>query len=177
MTAMKKMMMIGLASCLAASPVFAVPDRFKPMPSVSNETFYQIIENLQRNPPRLSASRLPDGFKIGRCLFEVRGRKLIDGPCSYMFEDNRGGYTMHGPHQVFSGIDYPEPECYCQEISTDWSVRVAPDLDDNGKRTGVWGISWGGSKEATHLQGDLGDGVRKGACVVTKSGKACLWKE
>ena len=174
---MKKMMMTGLASCLAVSPAFAVPDRFKPMPSVSDETFYQIIESLQRNPPRLSASRLPDGFKIGRCLFEVRGRRLIDGPCSYIFEDDKGGYAMYGPRQVFSGIDYPEPECYCQEISTDWSASVTPDLDDNGKRTGVWGIGWGGHKKATHLQDYLGDGVRKGACVITKSAKACLWKD
>jgi len=146
------------------------------MPSVSDEAFHEIIDKLQRNPPRLSASRLPY-LKIGRCLFEVRGRRLIDGPCSYVFEDNKGGYAISGPRQVFSGIDYPEPECYCQEISTDWSVRVAPDLDDKGKRTGMWGISWNGNKAATHLQDYLGEGVRKGACVVTKSAKACLWKK
>ncbi|NUR12423.1 MAG: hypothetical protein HOQ20_11370 [Bradyrhizobium sp.] len=137
----------------------------------------RLIDSLVKNPPHLSAKRrLPPEYKIGRCLFEVKGKRLIDGLCAY--EISKGGeFEINGPRQVYSGTDYPTPDCYCAEISTDYSVQVEHELLEGGSTGPGWQAFWNGEKEATHDQAFLGPVTKQGACFSNSETKICLWKQ
>lgn len=136
----------------------------------------EVVDQLIRNPPMLTAARLPAGHKIGRCRLEVDGRSYISGRCAY--EINEGGaFEFHGPRQVFSGVDYRKPEVFADEISTDYFVQVRPELLDDGKRGPGWQAFWNGTKRATHAYRDLGKLTKRGACYVNARTRICLWKQ
>jgi hypothetical protein len=173
----------ALFALVLTQAAHAVPDRYRPMPSMSYERYERLIKRLLAHPPKLSNARLPDGFRIGRCLLEVDGRTLISGPCSYTIEAHSnvasrpGDFEFNGPHQVFSGIDYPEPEIYSEEISTDYFVQVDHELLDGGSTGPGWEAHWNEDKAATHAQSQLGHVTRKGACYSNARTRICLWKK
>jgi len=173
----------ALFALVLAQAAHAAPDRYKPMPSMSYERYGRLIGHLLAHPPRLSKARLPRGFRIGRCLLQVDGRTLISGPCSYTIAAHpdvamrTGDFEFHGPRQVFSGVDYPRPEIYSEEISTDYFVQVDHELTDHGSIGPGWEAHWNEDKRATHAQSQLGPVKRQGACYSNARTRICLWKK
>jgi hypothetical protein len=125
--------------------------------------------------------RLPTGFKWGRCLLVVDGETRIDGRCSYRIAQG-GEFWIHGPRQVFGGIDYPKPDGGAAERSQDYWAYVFRD-------EGMW--SGYGNSLISSVHGDPAWGPlhREGACFVgpTVFGEAdpgaqdrtvrvCLWR-
>ena len=150
--------------------------RYKPMPSMPMEEFERLLEKLVEHPPQLTASRLLPYYKIGRCLLEVQGKRLIDGKCAYIIGKD-GEFEIHGPRQVYAGIDYPEPDCYCANISTDYFVQVDREILEGGATGPGWTAHWNEDKRATHAQPYLGPVVQRGACFLNDETKICLWKK
>jgi hypothetical protein len=172
------MMRFALVISMAISVATVSPvagQRYKPMPSMSEEEFDRLTTRLSENPPHLSPSRVPSGHKIGRCLFEVNGKRLISGNCLYSIGKD-GEFQIDGPRQVYTGIDYPDPECFCQTISTDYVVQVDRELSDDGTTGPGWIAHWNGEERATHVQQNLGSVSPRGACYVNAETKICLWK-
>ncbi|MEG3148470.1 hypothetical protein U1769_01135 [Sphingomonas sp. ZT3P38] len=136
---------------------------------------YDVADRLMRHPPLLTASRLPEHYKLGRCRLDVRGHTYIAGPCAYSI--SRGGaLEFHGPHQVFGGVDYRRPGIFAEEISTDFFVQVDHELLDNGAIGSGWEAHWNENKRATHAQSQLGKVTKHGACYVNNETRICLWK-
>ncbi|MBX9796254.1 hypothetical protein [Sphingomonas sp.] len=141
------------------------------------------IDRLIAHPPLLTPARLPRGARIGRCLLEIDGKRLIDGKCGYMISKG-GDFHIFGPHQVFDGIDYPEAGGMANMISTDWWADVF-------RRDGRW-AGYSNSEDgirAVHGQESRWGALRrKGACYLSDGGKrmpegpiaqyvrVCLWK-
>lgn len=113
--------------------------------------------------------RLPEGFKWGRCLLEVDSKTYISGRCSYHLSMN-GDFEIHGPKQVWGGIDYPKTQAFSGERSEDYFAQV--NMNDDGTAEGAW--NW--DKRATHAHTHLGTLERKGACWVNRKARACVWK-
>lgn len=145
-------------------------DQMRRLPPV-----YDVAEQLIRHPPLLTSSRLPEGYQIGRCRLDVRGRTYISGRCAYSISKG-GAFEFHGPNQVFSGVDYRRPDIFADEISTDYFVQVDRELPDGGKTGPGWEASWNEDKHATHAQSYLGKVKKKGACYVNADVRICLWK-
>lgn len=119
------------------------------------------IDELVRNPPYLSADRLPEGTKIGRCLFVVDGQTRISGECAYSISDE-GDLHIDGPRQVFEGIDYPEGDFAAYTISTDWWANLF-------KEAGVW--TGYGNNDIQSVRGDgsyWGELKQEGDCFVSE---------
>jgi hypothetical protein len=149
---------------------------YPPMPKSSWRTFAKRISELQANPPHLTPDRLPKGYKIGRCLLKVQGVSYVSGKCAYLISSG-GDFQMDGPRQVYTGIDYPEPEIYSNNISTDYFVQVGRALEPDDTYGKQWEGHWGGEdKRATHAHSYLGILKRSGACYSNKIAKICLWK-
>ena len=174
---------VALLALVLAQAAYAAPDRYTPMPSMPYERYDRLIEHLLAHPPRLSKARLPEGYRIGRCLFQVDGRTLISGPCSYTIAAHAdvatrpGDFEINGPRQVFPDVDYPRPEVYAAQISTDYVVQVDHELTDHGSFGPGWEAHWNEDKAATHAQGQLGPVKRKGACYSNARTRICLWKK
>lgn len=117
--------------------------------------------------PRPSG-RLPPDFRWGRCLLEVEGKQYIQGRCAYHIGSG-GLLEIHGPQQVWSGIDYPEPEIFSSEISTDYFAQIDVQGDE------AEGL-WNGNPEATHAHRYLGRLTRRGACWVSSKARVCAWE-
>lgn len=118
------------------------------------------IDELIRNPPYLSAVRLPEGAKIGRCLFVVDGQTRISGECAYSVSDV-GDLHIDGPRQVFEGIDYPEGDFAAYTISTDWWANLF-------KEDGVWTGYGNNDVSQTNGQGSYwGEFEQDGDCFVS----------
>ncbi|WP_157215918.1 hypothetical protein [Flavisphingomonas formosensis] len=118
--------------------------------------------------------RLPDGFRWGRCLLVVGAQTRIKGKCAYQISEG-GTFEIHGPRQIYDGIDYPEQEIYAGVQSRDYSAVIYRD-----------GKGWIGSatpdKLSTH--GEYPWKLRKqGACYFAQDDpqgrfvKICLWKK
>jgi len=173
----------ALLLLVLAGAAHAAPDRNRPTPSMDYERYDRVIHRLLAHPPMLSAARLPKGYRIGRCLFEVDGRTLISGPCSYSIAGRSkvaprpGDFEINGPRQVYAGVDYPRPEVYSAQISTDYFVQVDHELLDGGSIGPGWEAHWNEDKAATHAQGELGPVKRKGACYSNARTRICLWKK
>lgn len=119
------------------------------------------IEELIRNPPYLSIDRLPEGTKIGRCLFVVDGQTRISGECAYSVSDEFD-LQIDGPRQVFEGIDYPEADFTAYAISTDWWANVF-------KEDGVWTGYGNNDVGQTDGQGSYwGELRQEGDCFVSE---------
>lgn len=119
------------------------------------------IDALIKNPPALTADRLPEGTKIGRCLFVVDGQTRISGACAYSVSDD-GGLHIDGPKQVFEGIDYPEGGFTAYTISTDWWANVF-------KEHGVWTGYGNNDVSQTNGQGSYwGELKQEGDCFVSQ---------
>lgn len=119
------------------------------------------IQELIRNPPYLAADRLPEGMKIGRCLFVVDGQTRISGECAYRIYDG-GEFHIDGPRQVYEGIDFPTANSTASTLSTDWWANVF--RDENGVWTGY------GNIDVRSLKGDgsyWGELRQEGACFVS----------
>jgi hypothetical protein len=165
---------VQLLAILSFFPVSAMPVKFKMTESTD---VYALVDELRRNPPKLSASRLPDGVKIGRCLLIVNGQTRITGPCSYHIGKG-GDFKIDGPRQVFDGIDYPKTEIMASMISTDWWTMVF-------KVDGVWtGYSNEDIRSVHGQESRWGTLTRKGACFSNDGDKealqrirVCLWKK
>ena len=162
----KRISCIVAISLLAASSIGASQARFKP--SDWNDDYEAAADKLIKNPPRLSANRLPKGFKVGRCLLVVYGKTRISGPCSYSIEAN-GNFHINGPHQVFDGIDYPKAEITAAEISTDYWANVFRDED------GFWTGYGNDNIGSVHGSGSWGHFHRSGACHLNDRVKVCVW--
>jgi hypothetical protein len=154
-----------------------------PKPEQTDGSKYEeVVEALIRNPPYITAARVPAHYRLGRCLLEVDGRKLISGPCTYQISKD-GSFEFHGPRQVFAGLDYPEPKVFAYHISTDYFVQVDRELNDDGSVGHGWTANWNEDKRGTHAQSPFGPVQRKGACYATAKAyytgsnvKICLWK-
>jgi hypothetical protein len=174
---------VVLLALLLAGAAQAAPERYKAMPSMSYERYDRLIHRLIAHPPMLSKARLPEGYRIGRCLFQVDGRTLISGPCSYTIEGRSnvtprpGDFEINGPRQVYADVDYPRPEIYSEHISTDYFVQVDHELLDGGSVGPGWEAHWNEDKAATHAQSQLGPVTRKGACYSNARTRICLWKK
>jgi hypothetical protein len=117
---------------------------YPPIPKSSWETFVKRTSELQAHPPYLSQARLPEGYKIGRCLLEVNGKRYIFGKCAYLMSKG-GDFQMDGPRQIYTGIDYPEPQIYADQISTDHFVQVGKAYENDGttgKKWEAFGVAW-----------------------------------
>lgn len=136
---------------------------------------YDVVERLTRHPPLLTYKRLPEGFRLGRCRLDVRGRTYIYGRCAYSISKG-GAFEFHGRNQVFSGVDYRRPEIFSEEISTDYFVQVDHELLDGGETGAGWVANWNEDKRATHAQSSLGNVTKRGACYVNAEARICLWK-
>jgi len=136
----------------------------------------KLMDRLTRNPPYLSSARVPKGLKIGRCLFEVKGKRLIDGKCAYAIRKD-GEFEIQGPRQVYPGLDYPD--CYVGSfsISTDHFIQVDHELLDGGATGPGWWAHWNEDKRATHAHWFLGSVAKRGACFINSETKICLWKQ
>jgi hypothetical protein len=119
-------------------------------------------------PATARQGRLWPGFQWGRCLLEVDGRAYISGRCAYLIEAG-GSFEIHGPRQIYSGIDYPRPEIYAGERSNDYFALVEIE-----GRSGHG--HWNEDPRATHGYGDLGTLTRRGACWVNARARICLWR-
>ncbi len=112
--------------------------------------------------------RLPSGYKHGRCLLQIEHRTYISGTCAYNIGPG-GAFEMHGPHQIWAGIDYPATQSSLEQRSNDYFVQVDP-------FEGTWIGAWNWDKRSTHAHTDLGELTRKGACWVNARVRVCLWK-
>ncbi|HEX8584197.1 MAG TPA: hypothetical protein VF680_07290 [Allosphingosinicella sp.] len=112
---------------------------------------------------------LPPAYKWGRCLLQVEGRIFISGACAYSIGSG-GSFDIQGPHQIYSGIDYPEPEASVGQRSTDYFAHVNVE-GDSGEGF------WNADVTATHAHGHLGTLSRRGACWVNALAKVCLWRQ
>lgn len=161
---------------IQAAAAQAAGQRYKPMPSISYEEYERLANQLIKDPPYLTLQRVPERYKMGRCLLVVKARTLISGRCAYQIREG-GGFEMHGPRQVYAGVDYPEPEAFFMRISTDYFVQVDHELLDGGEEGPGWDVFWNEDKRATHAQSHLGTMVRQGACYSNAQTKICLWKQ
>ena len=112
---------------------------------------------------------LPQGYHCGRCLLQVEGRTHISGACAYSIGSG-GSFEIQGPHQIYSGIDYPETEAAFQDRSADYFAQVNIEGDS---AEGFWNAG----VTATHAHGRLGTLKRRGACWVNASAKICVWRQ
>jgi hypothetical protein len=171
---------------LAASSEASAVGHHKKMPHcMSSEEWNRLAERLEKHPPYIRPERLPSGYHIGRCLFELQGKRLIAGKCAYTIEKG-GSFEIEGPRQIYSGIDYPE--CFAggaNSFTTDHYATVEwsheKKLDDGSPGPG-WQARWEGALGSDHLEGFLGPVVRHGACFSSARSwepetKICLWKK
>jgi hypothetical protein len=134
-----------------------------------------LFTRLEKDPPYLTPERLPPGYKIGRCLFVVRGKRIIDGKCAYAI--GKGGeFQIEGPRQIYAGIDYPECFEGAATFSTDYAVQVSHPLLDGLSTGSGWVADWNEIKAANHLEWSLGPVRRRGPCYSNRQTKICLWK-
>lgn len=149
--------------------------RQKAMPHcMKAEQANALFQRLAEHPPFLTPERLPRGLRIGRCLLEVRGKRLIDGRCAY--EIGKGGeFEIEGPRQIYSGIDFPECFEGAATFSTDHFVQVSHPLLDDGKTGSGWVADWNEDKSGNHAEWSLGPVTRHGACYTNREAKICLW--
>ena len=88
----------AMAICSIATPASAQTSSRMRCPDFTDEAYY---ERLIAYPPVLTRDRLPKGYRIGRCLLEVDGNRLIDGKCAYIIR--RGGdFHIDGPTMCVS---------------------------------------------------------------------------
>jgi hypothetical protein len=165
--------LILLLAFLSVFPVSAMPVRFKMTDSTDVDA---VIAGLIRDPPRLSASRLPVGTRIGRCLLIVNEQTRISGPCSYSMTSG-GDFHIDGPRQVFDGIDYPRADIMASMISTDWWADV---FRVDGAWTGYSNEDIGSVHGQESRWGTL---TRRGACFSNEADptarqkvRVCLWR-
>ena len=116
-----------------------------------------------------STGRLWPGFHWGRCLLEIDHHPYIAGRCAYYIGQG-GSFEIHGPRQIYSGIDYPRPEIYSGERSADYFAQV--DVGADGRGDGLWNADI----QATHAHSELGTLTRQGACWVNARVRVCLWR-
>lgn len=171
----KRGLLVALATLSLASPTLTEA-RQATGKAFDRDAYDARIKALIANPPLQTAERVPDGYKLGRCLLKVDGKRLISGPCVYVIGEG-GSFQFHGSHQVHVGIDYPDINCHLCEISTDYFVDVDRFNDDPDPETGTpWYAHWNEDKRATHAQSYLGPVVRDGACYSNARTRICLWK-
>ena len=169
-----------LLVCASGLATGAVKVRHKSLPPcMPFERYNRLADRLQKHPPYISPERLPPGSKIGRCLLEVKGKRLIDGKCAYRVEKD-GSFGFDGPRQIYSGIDYPECFQGAATFTTDYFVQVdwvdQKELDDGSVGPG-WEAFWNGSIGSNHAEEFLGPVVRHDACYSNRSTKICLWRK
>jgi hypothetical protein len=115
---------------------------------------------------------------IGRCLFEVKGKRLISGRCAYSI-DKGGSFEISGPRQIYGGIDYPECFQGARTFTTDYFVQVdwldRKELDDGSAGPG-WEAHWNGQIGSNHAEAFLGSMKGQGACFSNSQAKICLWR-
>jgi hypothetical protein len=117
-----------------------------------------------------STGRLWPGFHWGRCLLEIDRHTYIAGRCSYYIARD-GSLEIHGPRQIYSGIDYPRPQIYSGERSNDYFAQVDVSADGHFAE-GLWNANI----HATHAQSELGRLTRRGACWVNARVRICHWR-
>ena len=154
--------------------------RHKSMPPcMPDEQYTRLADRLAKHPPYITPERLPPGSKIGRCLFTVKGKRLVDDKCAYNV-DKDGSIGFDGPRQIYGGIDYPECFQGAATFTTDYFVQVdwvdQKELDDGSPGPG-WEAHWNGVIGSNHGDAFLGPVVRKGACFSNRETKICLWRK
>jgi hypothetical protein len=117
-----------------------------------------------------STGRLWPGFHWGRCLLEIDQHAYIAGRCAYHVEAN-GSLEIHGPRQIYSGIDYPRPQIYSGERSNDYFAHV----DVTADRNVAEGL-WNADRHFTHAHTGLGRLSRHGSCWVNARVRVCMWR-
>ncbi len=157
----------------------------KSMPAcMDGEQYSRLAERLQKHPPDITPARLPAGMHIGRCLFEVKGRRLIDGKCAYSIQKD-GSFEIDGPRQIYGGIDYPNCFQGAATFTTDYFVQVDwigdKEMGDGSRGPG-WEARWNGQIGSNHAEEFIGPVTRHGACYTSARSwapktKICLWRK
>ena len=120
--------------------------------------------------------RLPKGYHWGRCLLIADGQIQISVKCAYELREH-GGFYITGPHQIYEGIDYYNPEHFgALEQSRDYWAVVYREADGNW-----WGYGTN-SIYATHGNQGYEKLTQKGACFEGAIGQGgtvriCLWRK
>jgi len=112
--------------------------------------------------------RLPEGYRVGRCLYVDRAHQRIAGRCFYKLAKD-GAFHIDGPRQVYDGIDYPRSLGMADRYSRDWWADVFP-LNDG------W-AGYGNESIADVHGGRLWSLRRKGDCFIGEGVKVCLWRQ
>jgi hypothetical protein len=154
--------------------------RRKTMPAcMSFEKYNRLAARLEAHSPYITAERLPARMKIGRCLFEVDGKRLISGKCAYSIGKD-GGVEINGPRQIYGGIDYPDCFTGAATFTTDYFVQVdwnvEKELNDGSSGPG-WEAYWNGQIGSNHAEWFLRSVKKSGACYSNDQTKICLWKQ
>ncbi|MFM5953241.1 MAG: hypothetical protein ACKOPE_02925 [Novosphingobium sp.] len=162
-----------IRTLLAGICSFALLGAHPPFVWKQGDDLESLAARLRQNPPELTKTRLPHGYRIGRCLLIVRGETRISGKCAYSIAKG-GAFHIDGPHSVFDGIDYPKAEIMAAMISTDYWANVFP--DKHGGWTGYGNSIIGSVHGEEGDSGDWGTLVRSGACLSNHRVRVCLWK-
>ena len=143
------------------------------------EQYDRLASRLEKHPPYITPERLPPGMMIGRCLFEVNGKRLISGKCAYSIGKD-GSFEINGPRQIYGGIDYPDCFAGAATFTTDYFVQVdwndGKELGDGSPGPG-WEAFWNGQIGSNHADSYLRPVVRHCACYSNNQTKICLWKQ
>ena len=137
----------------------------------------EIIAILHANPPMLTAERVPEGMKLGRCLLEVDGQTLVSGPCTYHYSSNES-FIFNGPRQSYPGIDY-SAEAVPMGMSTDHFVSVTHFPEDQRSAPELeFAAHYNTPKFSQYAQAYLGEFTRgDGECLTNVRARICLWKQ
>jgi hypothetical protein len=164
--------LLGAAAAVPADPA----ERGKMPHCMSFERYDRLARRLEAHPPFITPARLPQGMHIGRCLFEMNGKRLISGACAY--RKTKTDLEIDGPHQIYSGIDYPDCFVGAQAFSTDYFVNVSWSADerlDDGARGPGWQASWNETPAGNYAQAALGTVVHRGHCYSNARTRICMW--
>lgn len=92
----------------------------------------------------------PGGI-AANCLFEMRGKTLVDGPCQFYDIGDDGSFHF-----------YPETGYYFAYLF----------VQEEGVAIGYWS----GDPPESHAHDPLGELRREGACWVSDEAKVCAWR-
>lgn len=93
---------------------------------------------------------------LGKCLFEVLGKKLINKQCKITIESD-GSFTIY---EITRGE------------SLGYFAMVQIDPDNKATASGYWN----GARGSSHAHDELGLLMKNGACWSNEKSKICAWR-
>jgi hypothetical protein len=120
--------------------------------------------------------RLPPTYHWGRCLLIVDGQTRISGACAYELREH-GSFYITGPHQVYEGIDFQNPDhSGAGDQSRDYWAVI------NREDDGTWTGYGNDDIRATHGDTHYGTLTHQDACFAKPADndgpavRVCLWR-